>query len=122
MEQQSVRQGAPLIFIQRVDEYPRVLYGVHSLVSLFWHDACGSAGMVSVVTFAVAASLALTPVLENRFVRIDANGDGFISEHEAWADDRVERRFEFADRNQDGKLDRAEFKELLMGPGPARAS
>ena len=80
--------------------------------------------MLPTIAAALAGALALSAELESQFVRIDANGDGFIARHEAWADSRVERRFELADRNQDGLLDRAEYQQLTMGftaaqaPGP----
>lgn len=78
--------------------------------------------MIYIIAVALAGTLALPPELESRFARIDANGDGFISDYEAWADQRVEQRFTLADRNQDGKLDRAEFQELLIGPRPRESS
>lgn len=70
--------------------------------------------MIFVFTLALAGALALPPELELRFEHIDANGDGFISRHEAWADEPVERRFAFADRDQNGELDRAEFQEAYL--------
>ena len=52
--------------------------------------------------------------LEAAFRALDANGDGFIRFHEiGGADPRIDRRFELADRNHDGKLDRTEFRELI---------
>jgi hypothetical protein len=53
--------------------------------------------------------------LQRDFDRLDANGDGFISSNEAYADPGVEEQFERADRNQDGKLDLAEYQELMIG-------
>ena len=64
------------------------------------------------IVVALTGALALSPELESQFLRIDANGDGSISQHEAWADRQVERRFELADRNQNGRIDRAEFEQL----------
>jgi hypothetical protein len=71
--------------------------------------AAGAIGIA--VTFNAAPPL--SPAQERQFQDMDANGDGFVSRNEASADSRVERRFALADRNQDGKLDRAEFQELF---------
>jgi Ca2+-binding EF-hand superfamily protein len=71
--------------------------------------AAGAIGLA--VTFTGAPSL--SPEREQLFKDMDANGDGFITRNEAWADRSIERRFALADRNQDGKLDRAEFQELF---------
>lgn len=57
-----------------------------------------------------------------QFVGVDANGDGFISWHEAAADERVERRFHFFDLNLDGKLDREEFQALINRASAASES
>jgi Ca2+-binding EF-hand superfamily protein len=51
----------------------------------------------------------LPPELEARFATIDANGDGMIRFHEAWADPRLLWRFRLADVNHDGDIDREEF-------------
>lgn len=71
--------------------------------------AAGAIGLG--ITFTGAPSL--SPEREQLFKDMDTNGDGFVSRNEASADSRVERRFGLADRNQDGKLDRAEFQELF---------
>jgi hypothetical protein len=71
-------------------------------------------------TEAAAAAAALPPALERRFTALDANGDGFIEEREVWADAEVDRRFELGDINFDGKLDRAEFEELVDSDSTSR--
>jgi len=69
-------------------------------------------GLIGIaVTF--TGALDSSPELDRLFAGMDTNRDGFISRQEAWADTRVEQRFSLGDRNQDGKLDRVEFNELL---------
>jgi hypothetical protein len=76
--------------------------------------ACARA-MIWTLAIAMTGALALPPQVEERFTRIDANGDGFISHQEAALDPLVERRFELADLDHNGRLDRAEFAELIAG-------
>ena len=71
-------------------------------------------------TEAATAATALPPDLERRFTALDTNGDGFIEEREVWADAEVDRRFELGDINFDGKLDRAEFEELVDSDSTSR--
>ena len=81
--------------------------------------AC-AANMLATATLIVAAALALPPDLEREFARVDANGDGRIAYHEAWANAAVERRFRLSDRDQNGTLDRAEFRELIISASRSR--
>jgi hypothetical protein len=78
----------------------------------------GLAGLV--ITLAAAPVLAQD--LEARFRALDVNGDGFIRWNEAAGDACVERRFELADRNQDGQLDFGEFRDLAATCGPRNRS
>jgi Ca2+-binding EF-hand superfamily protein len=46
------------------------------------------------------------------FNKLDANGDGYISEYEALEHDELVAAFSEGDQNGDGQLDMAEFAEL----------
>lgn len=49
------------------------------------------------------------------WVKMDLNGDGFVSWEEVMAQEpRMIKRFYRADYNRDGKLDLREFEELLI--------
>lgn len=70
--------------------------------------------MLGTAALIVAGAFALLPPeLEREFARVDANGDGRIAWHEAWANPTVEHRFMLSDRDQNGTLDREEFWELI---------
>lgn len=78
-------------------------------------------GMFATATLWVAATaLALPPDLEQAFLQVDANDDGRIAWHEAWANPTVERRFILSDRDHNGTLDRAEFLELITSASHSR--
>lgn len=69
-----------------------------------------------------AAHATAEPGGEALFSSLDANGDGFIAYQEAWADDRVERRFRLHDADLSGRLDRTEFVQLLIAAERSSAS
>lgn len=46
------------------------------------------------------------------FLKLDANGDGFITDREALVHSQLPDVFEEADENGDGKLDMEEFAKL----------
>lgn len=80
-----------------------------------------AAGMPGTAALIVAGAFTLLPPeLEREFTRVDANGDGRIASHEAWANPTVERRFMLSDRDQNGTLDRAEFQELITSASRSR--
>ena len=82
-----------------------------------------SAGLFSVFAGCLLVACQSTAAeAEHELARLDANGDGFIAYQEAWADDRVERRFRMADADLSGRLDRAELAELLTAAARQRAS
>jgi Ca2+-binding EF-hand superfamily protein len=68
----------------------------------------------ALATASLSTTLVLPPELEARFDRIDANHDGFISRHEAWADARLEERFSLEERDHNGRIDRAEFRSVAL--------
>lgn len=47
------------------------------------------------------------------FAELDADKDGYVSKVEARKDRAVEAGFAAADRNKDGRLDRAEFATIV---------
>ena len=65
---------------------------------------------------ALFAALVIPPVLADdnaaAFKKLDADGDGFISEYEALSHDQVADAFTDADENNDGQLDMTEFAAL----------
>jgi Ca2+-binding EF-hand superfamily protein len=52
--------------------------------------------------------------VDDKFRQLDANGDGTISQEESTKMKGLTERFQAADKNKDGKLDRGEFG-LAMG-------
>jgi len=52
--------------------------------------------------------------VDDKFRQLDANGDGTISQEESTKMKGLAERFQSADKNKDGKLDRGEFG-LAMG-------
>lgn len=53
--------------------------------------------------------------IEDKFRQLDADGDGVISQQEADKMKGLVERFQAADKNQDGKLDRGEFTAVMGG-------
>ena len=53
--------------------------------------------------------------IDDRFRQLDANGDGVISQEEASKMKGLTERFQSADKNKDGKLDRGEFGAAMGG-------
>lgn len=59
--------------------------------------------------------------LEKQFTTLDRNGDGFISREELSGNEAFTKAFEAADKDHDGKLDRAEFQALEAEGSPDRS-
>ena len=53
--------------------------------------------------------------IDDKFRQLDANGDGVVSQEEASKMKGLTERFQTADKNKDGKLDRGEFATALGG-------
>lgn len=53
--------------------------------------------------------------IDDKFRALDVNGDGVISQEEASKMKGLAERFQSADKNKDGKLDRGEFGTALGG-------
>lgn len=51
--------------------------------------------------------------IDDKFRTLDANGDGVVSQEEASKMKGLAERFQSADKNKDGKLDRSEFGTAL---------
>lgn len=50
-----------------------------------------------------------TAQIKERFDKLDANHDGYISQTEARAHERLRERWSVADKDKDGKLEASEF-------------
>ena len=75
-----------------------------------------AAGMI-IGAAAVTANAGFYSIEEVKplWIKMDLNGDGFVSWDEIRAQDpRMMGRFDRADYNRDGKLDLREFEELLI--------
>lgn len=89
--------------MQTVSRHTKLLISAVTLVTL-----CG---------IATAATQDVTTVAQaDAFKRFDANRDGYIDQAEAAASAELNRLFDSADHNKDGKLNVAEFSEILNGP------
>jgi hypothetical protein len=68
--------------------------------------------MLYAVPLAAAAGFAFAAA---SFNDLDKDKDGYVSKVEAQKDRSIEQGFMAADKNRDGKLDRAEFAALAAG-------
>ena len=68
-----------------------------------------------------ATAGAVSRDLEKQFTTLDRNGDGFISQDELSGNAAFAKAFDAADKNHDGKLDRAEFQALQAEGSPDRS-
>lgn len=75
-------------------------------------EAAGNAAAAGKAAAAASANagVELSSKLSNLFGELDADGNGVISESEAQADSDIAANFESADENNDGLLNKAEFK------------
>lgn len=62
-----------------------------------------------------APSQDIKAAIEAKFVELDADGSGGISKAEAAKLKGLPERFQSADKNKDGKLDKAEFTAVVGG-------
>ena len=60
-----------------------------------------------------------SPATHERFMRLDTNHDGYISQDEAKADSQLSQEWKTVDTNNTGKIDESEFSafEEDMEPG-----
>ena len=59
--------------------------------------------------------------LEKQFTTLDRNGDGFVSRDELSGNEAFAKAFDAADKDHDGKLDRAEVQALEAEGSPDRS-
>lgn len=64
---------------------------------------------------AAAPSQDIKAAIEAKFMELDADGSGAISKAEAVKLKGLPERFQSADKNKDGKLDKAEFTAVVGG-------
>ena len=72
--------------------------------------------LVAAVGFAFASTVCAEDAdLNQQFMTLDANNDGFLSQSELSSSKELASRLQSLDTNKDGRIDKAEFAKLNSG-------